>query len=240
MQRGGFAVVATARTGWTMVRSGRRWVQQGAAGVAMWLASIVLVPDVAGALTRSVDNGVACSDTAPCTGTPCCTIQFAIDVAAATDVIVVAPGTYPENLTLGKNVILRGAQSGIPACDRLETETVVAPAGGVALTLTTGASSATVDGFTLQGVTRGIQTVAGPLTRLKLSSNRILGFTDSGSFFGAGAPSMRFEQNEIDGTSATGPNALFQLDGVNDFDGLVFLDNCVRNGIASNAPGGSP
>ncbi|MCC6763186.1 MAG: right-handed parallel beta-helix repeat-containing protein [Deltaproteobacteria bacterium] len=198
---------------------------------AAWIASVAFAPSVAGAVTRNVDNSVACSDTAPCTGTPCCTIQFAIGVAVSSDVIVVAAGTYVENLTLGKNVILRGAQSGVPACDRLDTETVVAPAGGVGLTLTLGASSATVDGFTFQGGTRGIDVVGGPLSRLKFFSNRIVGFTDSGAFFGADASSTRFEQNEIDGASATGPNALFHLDGANDFDGLAFLDNCVRNGV---------
>jgi hypothetical protein len=199
--------------------------------VAAWSVLSALAPNVASAITRNVDNTVSCSDTAPCTSTPCCTIQFAIDVAVNNDVVEVAAGTYPENLTLGKNIFLRGAQAGNPACDRVDVETTVAPAAGVALTLTTGSSSATVDGFTFSGGTRGIATDAGPLNRLKILNNRIVGFSDSGAFFALGAPTLRFEQNEIDGSSATGTNGLFHLDGNNDYDGLAFRDTCVRNGV---------
>jgi len=199
--------------------------------VAAWSVLSALAPNVANAITRNVDNTVSCNDTAPCTSTPCCTIQFAIDTAVNSDVVQVAAGTYPENLTLGKNIILRGAQAANPACDRVDVETTVAPAAGVALTLTTGSSSATVDGFTFSGGTRGIATDAGPLNRLKILNNRIVGFTDSGAFFALGAPTLRFEQNEIDGSSATGTNGLFHLDGNNDYDGLAFRDTCVRNGV---------
>ncbi len=199
--------------------------------VAAWLACAASAPNVARAITRSVDNNGTCSDTAPCTVTPCCTIQFALNIAGSSDVINVAAGTYVENLTLAKNVFLRGAQNGVPACDRVDAETIVAPASGAALTITTGASSATVDGLTLQGGTRGIDVVSGPLTRLKLFNNRIAGFTDSGAFFGADSTSMRFEQNAVDGSAASGTNALVHLDDGNDFDGLTFLDNCVANGV---------
>jgi hypothetical protein len=41
---------------------------------------------------------------------------------------------------------------------------------------------------------------------------------------------MRFEQNAMDGSSATGPNALFHLDGNHDYDGLRILDSCFLNG----------
>ena len=105
--------------------------------VAAWFATTIGVPSVAHAVTRVVDGGVGCTDVAPCTGTPCCTIQFAIDVSVANDVIEVAAGTYVENVTLGKNLFLRGAQFGVPACDRDESETIIAPASGVALTLAT-------------------------------------------------------------------------------------------------------
>ncbi len=199
--------------------------------VAAWLGLAAMAPDAARAITRNVDNGVACSDTAPCTSTPCCTIQFAIDIAVANDVVQVQAGTYPENLTLGKNILLRGVQAFNPACDRVDAETIVTPAAGVALTLTAGSSSATIDGFTFSGGTRGIETTAGPLDRLKIFNNRFVDFTDSAAFFGFGAPSMRFEQNAIDGSSAVGTNGLFHLDGNNDFDGLSFRDTCVANGV---------
>lgn len=199
--------------------------------VAAWWVLGALAPNDASAITRNVDNTVSCSDTAPCTSTPCCTIQFAIDIAVANDIVQVAAGSYPENLTLGKNIFLRGAQATNPACDRVDVETTVAPAAGVALTLTTGSSSATVDGFTFSGGTRGIATDAGPLNRLKIFNNRIVGFSDSGAFFTLGAPTLRFEQNEIDGSSAVGTNGLFHLDGNNDYDGLTFRDTCVRNGV---------
>ncbi len=133
--------------------------------VAAWLAAFA-VPEVAHAITRNVAT-VGCSDTAPCTGTPCCTIQFTIGVSVNSDVINVAAGTYVENVTLDKNVFLRGAQANNPACDRVDTETIIAPTSGVGLTLVTGSASATIDGFTFSGGTRGIE-AADLLNRLKI------------------------------------------------------------------------
>ena len=65
--------------------------------------------------------------------------HIGIGVATAgIDTVQVAAGTYVENITLDKNLILRGAQAGVPGCDRVASETVIAPTSGVGLTLTTG------------------------------------------------------------------------------------------------------
>ncbi|MEO6025850.1 MAG: right-handed parallel beta-helix repeat-containing protein, partial [Candidatus Binatia bacterium] len=199
--------------------------------VAAWLFAVA-VPGVAHAATRLVNNSGTCVDVTPCTVVPCCTIQFAIGVSINNDVINVAAGTYGENVTLNKNVFLRGAQFNIPACDRVDTETIIAPTSGVGLTLVTGSASATIDGFTFSGGTRGIGAVDS-LSRLKIQNNRFVGFTDSGAFFAAGAPAMDFFANSIDGSSASGVTGLFHLDGNNDYDALEFRDSCVFNGTGT-------
>lgn len=77
------------------------------------LAIFILMLSLAGiqtqtafaASTLSVDNSAACSDA---TGTPYCSIQAAIDAAAAGDTIYVYPGSYNE--TAAGRTILAGTQ----------------------------------------------------------------------------------------------------------------------------------
>ncbi len=198
---------------------------------AAWVFAAAFVPGIAHAL-RNVDvNDGACDDGGSCTGPPCCSIQRAIDVANPSEVILVAAGIYIENVTLDRNVFLRGAQFAMAACDDRGNEAIIAPAGGVGLTFTSGSSSATVDGFTFSGGTRGMETTGGSLNRLKILNNRFAGFTDSAVFIGTDSTSTLFEQNAIDGSSAVGANGLFHVDDDNDFDGMKFLTNCVDNGV---------
>jgi pectin methylesterase-like acyl-CoA thioesterase len=106
------------------------------------------------------------------------TIQAAINAAVSgADEIVVAAGSYPENLTLNKNLILRGAQSGVAGCGRAGVpETVVSDDPGsplvtTILTLVTGSAGSTIDGFSFSGSARQIESSSGPLDGLTIANN---------------------------------------------------------------------
>ena len=75
------------------------------------------------------------------------TIQAAANVAACTT-INVAPGRYPENVTIGHTLTLNGARAGNDARSRVGAESAIS-GGGPNLTIT--ANGVTVDGFTLNG-----------------------------------------------------------------------------------------
>jgi len=66
-------------------------------------------------MTRYVD-GATGSDDSDCSdpNAPCQTIQYTVDQAGDSDDILVAQGTYTENVTLHKRVFLRGGYSGLP------------------------------------------------------------------------------------------------------------------------------
>ena len=77
------------------------------AALAGALITLLLTPVAADAITRNVDGAnPACSDV---TGTPYCTVQSAVSASSAGDVIAIAAGSYIEQITLDRNVTLRGA-----------------------------------------------------------------------------------------------------------------------------------
>ncbi len=73
------------------------------------------------------------------------TIQAAVDAASDGDAILVASGTYAELVTVDKDVTISGMNSGIPAGDPRNPETIVD--GGFHMT----AAGATLDGLTILG-----------------------------------------------------------------------------------------
>ena len=81
------------------------------------------------------------------------TISSAIIAASPGATIYVCAGTYPESLTIDKPLTLLGARFGNDARGRSGSETVITGAGGI--TYTTGATSGTIDGFTLNGYAGG-------------------------------------------------------------------------------------
>ncbi len=138
-------------------------------------------------------------------------------------------GTYNENVTLGKDLTIDGAQAGVDARERTGDESTINAGAGVGLTLLTGSAGTTIDGFTFSGGTRSINSESGPLTGLTLQNNLFTDFTNAGVFLNDGGQDITVSQNVIDGTDKTGGGGLFHLD-TDDFDGLRFLDNNVVNG----------
>jgi hypothetical protein len=159
------------------------------------------------------------------------TIQAAINASNPGDVINVASGTYNENLTLGKSLILRGAQNGVSACGRSAPESIVT-ASGTLLTLSSGSAGAVIDGFTFSGGAIGIASSSGPINNLQLLNNRILGFTGNGIFLNDTGADITIHQNSVDGTSKTGGGGLVHLD-TDLFNGFRLTNNCISNGFAS-------
>ncbi|MBK6768225.1 MAG: hypothetical protein IPG72_04205 [Ardenticatenales bacterium] len=157
------------------------------------------------------------------------TIQAAINAAVTgVDTVRVGPGTYNENLTLGKNIPLLGAQNGVAACGRVAGESVITAATGDLLTLVTGSAGARINGFHFSGATRGIVSASGPIDAIEIRNNRFTGFTASGVFLNDTGIDITVDQNELDGAGKTGGGASFHLD-TDGFDGFHFTNNCVQN-----------
>jgi hypothetical protein len=74
-------------------------------------------------------------------------VQAAIDKAASTDTIHVAPGTYASSLvTVDKTLTLLGAQAGVDARTRMGAESVLSNSAGMRIIT----STVVIDGFTIQ------------------------------------------------------------------------------------------
>jgi len=87
------------------------------------------------------------------------TIQEAIDAASDGDTIVVAAGSYKENVTIDKPLTLKGAQAGEDARNRSGAETIIEPDDGAGIRILTAANRIVlIDGFTVQNTLHGITT----------------------------------------------------------------------------------
>ena len=126
----------------------------GTAGTAnTWTGNIGFTSSPAG-LCRPITVYVssAGSDTnAGTAGSPFATIQHAVTAVSSGGTVHVAAGTYNESVTISQPVTLDGAQSGVDARTRSGAESVITGTGGIVYTA--GATTGTIDGFTLQGYT---------------------------------------------------------------------------------------
>ncbi|MEO6724794.1 MAG: right-handed parallel beta-helix repeat-containing protein, partial [Blastocatellia bacterium] len=164
------------------------------------------------------------------------TIGKAVTTAASGDTIIVAVGTYTENLILNKSVMLLGANAGVFACGSVEDETIIVPLNPAVRTLElqTGSAGAIINGFNFSGGTRQIESTSGPLNNLQIINNRFTGFTFNAVFLSDPGTDITVSRNAIDGASKTGSGGLFQLD-TDIFDGFYFTVNCVFNGAMAGA-----
>jgi hypothetical protein len=158
-------------------------------------------------------------------------IQAAINASNPGDVINVDAGTYSENLTLSKRLILRGAFAGAIGCGRNEDESNITAASGTLLTLQTGSAGSIIDGFSFTGGARGINSLSGPLDNLRILNNRVVGFTTNGISLNDPGSDITISRNAVDGSSKVGTGDLIHLD-IDTFNGFYLTDNCITNGAA--------
>jgi hypothetical protein len=134
----------------------------GAVFLAAWMGGLRGMASVhVDPVTRYVD-GVTGSDTPDCTNSasPCATIRYALDQAGDGDTILVAQGTYTDNLVITKTVTLKGGyESGdwSQQCLRRCTTTIDGNQSGRVIEVRTNLSETTViDGFTITNGDGGI------------------------------------------------------------------------------------
>lgn len=177
-------------------------------------------------------DGTGCDGTTPTFNT----IQGAVNASVAGETISVCPGTYAENVTLNKSLTLNGAQAGVDARGRVAAESIISPTT-TGITLSVGVAGAVINGFTISGGIRGIDSAGGPLNGLQVLNNRVIGFTGNGIFLNDSGIDITFNQNVIDGASKTGSGGLMHLD-TDSFAGFHFTNNNITGkGAADGSTG---
>lgn len=165
------------------------------------------------------------------------TLQDAIDAASPGDVIEAAPGLYASNVVVNKSPLtLRGARSGTDAKGRVAgvpdpaVESVIAPAGGAAITISSAAGKIAIDGFSLESPAAGpggvVAVEGAEAPGLELLNNHVrvtAGGSGSALWMNRGAENATISGN-VFVASAASVQAIF-LDAPDSFDGLHFTGN---------------
>lgn len=140
------------------------------------------------------------------------TIQAAINDAGTVngDTIVADAGTYPEQVTVNKSLVLEGPQHGVDARTRSGAEAVVdgtTNSGKTPFDVTV--NNVTIDGFTVQGGTNattfGTNILLGSGTSGETIQNDIIQGGITGLFLGSHSSTIR--QNLIRNNNASGPTS---------------------------------
>ena len=210
-----------------------------------WARWVVLSP-LAVLLTAALDEWFVDANAAECpggTGTPSepfCTIMDAVDAASAGDTIFIAPGTYPENLVLDKDLALIGTGGDrVTVVDGQRRDVVIRLENGT----TTHIGGLTVTGgYTMDGQGGGgiLLPGAGP-TALTMTSSTIRGNASGSRYFGAaGGGLMNGDMGEVELVNTTVSDNLVgsfnSLGGGLYNRGVMRLKNCCLTGNQSSGP----
>ena len=180
-----------------------------------------------------VHRGLRSSDCANVPGTyP--TITAAEAAAVSGDTIMVAAGSYSENISTVKQLIFKGAQAGVDARGRVASETIWSPATPSAGTLVLSASmtGTVVDGFTFTGGTSlgVIQTQLGAVyTNLQILNNRFSGYSGAAVFLQKAGLNIDIDKNVMDGSNIASSGQAIYASGSGSYGGLYITNNWIIN-----------
>ncbi len=151
------------------------FVRPGIAGARRALAALalsLLVPCVAHATDRYVATTGADAGDCSAPGSPCLTLQYAINQSVANDAVHVAAGTYTVAglVNVNKTLTIRGAQAGVDARTRAATESILSNSQGISVS----ASNVVIDGFTIQDSTNAAFTGYGVWLNPGIDGTQIL------------------------------------------------------------------
>jgi hypothetical protein len=176
-----------------------------ACGLASASLSFGVATAGADAATRYVaaDGGSNTGNDCLTSADPCATIQHAIVEAASGDTVQVAPGTYAENLTIPKSLVLMGPNTAVdPNQASRVPEATIDGGGAGAAAITPQAEGVVVEGFTVStsGTAAPIRTVGADTDRLTIADDIIEGGTQAITLQ-AGGDQIAIERNSIAGTA---------------------------------------
>jgi hypothetical protein len=162
-------------------------------------AGLLFAPETAAAAVHDLTTGMSYA-----------TIQAAVNAANAGDTILADAGTYAEQVTVNKALVLEGAEHGVDATDPSRTgpESIVdGTTNGGKTPFYVTANNVTIDGFTIQGATSsndfGTNVLLGAGTSGETIENNIIESGISGLFLGSGSSTIR--QNLFQNNNVAGP-----------------------------------
>ncbi len=176
------------------------------------------------------------------------TIQAAVTAASAGDTIFVCPGSYPENVSITKDVTLLGPQFQTPAdaTNRTDTtaEATIAPTSGNAITYSGAGTTGTVSGLTIAGSGEGIFAITNG-SGYTWTNNVITG-ESTGIHFAAASTTITGNRFSGDDVPDNGTGGIFLSNGAsndltitnNAFAGNATDINTTGSGVAGDLSDG--